>query len=64
MRTRFYNLELCSEKPIFAIEDADMVIISKATLKNFIVRHPDSEGAMEQWYAMTKEADWKNFATP
>lgn len=39
-----------------------MVIISKATLKEFIVRYPDSESALEQWYALTKEANWKNFA--
>jgi mRNA interferase HigB len=29
-----------------------MVIISKATLRNFTVHNPDSEGAMEQWYAV------------
>lgn len=39
-----------------------MVIISKAILRNFIACHPDSEGAVELWYAVTKEADWKNFA--
>ena len=44
------------------IECAAMVIISKATLRNFIDGHPDAEGAMEQWYSITKEADWRNFA--
>jgi len=39
-----------------------MVTISKAALRNFIVRHPDSAGSMDQWYAVTKEADWKDFA--
>src|SRR5579872_651316 len=39
-----------------------MVIISKAILRNFINEHPDAEGAMELWYAVTKEANWKNFA--
>jgi mRNA interferase HigB len=39
-----------------------MVIISKATLRNFIARRPDAEAAMEQWYTVTKEANWKNFA--
>lgn len=55
-------MELCSDFHIFAFESADMVIISKAALRNFITRYPDSETAMEQWYAVTKEADWKNFA--
>lgn len=47
---------------IFALDCIVMVIISKTILRNFIAHHPDSEGAMEQWYTLTKEADWKNFA--
>jgi mRNA interferase HigB len=38
-----------------------MVIIAKATLKEFMARYPDSESALEQWYAVTKEANWKNY---
>jgi mRNA interferase HigB len=60
--TKFYYLEFCSTFRIFVAECTDMVIISKTTLRNFVVHYPDSEGAMEQWYALTKEADWKNFA--
>jgi hypothetical protein len=35
---------------------------SKATLREFIVRYPESESALEYWYALTKEASWKNFS--
>ena len=39
-----------------------MVIISKPILREFVSEHPDAEAAMELWYAVTKEANWKNFA--
>jgi hypothetical protein len=36
-----------------------MVIISKAILSNFITYYPDAKGAVEQWYAVTKEVTFK-----
>ncbi len=39
-----------------------MVIISKAILKEFAEKYPDSELALEKWYDEVKKADWSNFA--
>jgi mRNA interferase HigB len=38
-----------------------MVIIAKATLKAFMKTSPDSENALDNWYEITKQNDWKNF---
>lgn len=38
-----------------------MVIISKKILKDFSILHKDCEEALEKWYLITKEANWKNF---
>ena len=38
-----------------------MVIISKATLKEFSEVHPDAEAALLKWYEETVAADWRNF---
>ena len=38
-----------------------MVIISKAVLRDFSKSHADSETALEDWYDLAKNADWKNF---
>lgn len=38
-----------------------MVIISKAVLKEFASKHPDSEVALTKWYNETKVANWRNF---
>lgn len=39
-----------------------MVIISKATLRDFSEKHPDAEDALQKWYDETKAADWQSFA--
>ena len=39
-----------------------MVIISKTTLKNAIKSYPGAEDALNNWYDLTKQADWKNFS--
>jgi len=38
-----------------------MVIISKAILRDFSALHPNSKIALEDWYDLVKNADWKNF---
>lgn len=38
-----------------------MVIISKAIIKVFTKKHPNSETALLKWYEETKAADWKDF---
>lgn len=35
-----------------------MVIISKSILRDFSEIHPDAVDALNQWYALVKEADW------
>jgi mRNA interferase HigB len=39
-----------------------MVIISKAIVREFILEHADSDGALENWYEITSDANWKNFS--
>lgn len=39
-----------------------MVIISKTILKNFSLDHPDGIGALNDWYALVKDADWSNLS--
>lgn len=39
-----------------------MVIISKAILRDFSERYPESHAALYKWYEETKAAHWKDFA--
>lgn len=39
-----------------------MVIISKAIIRDFYRKYPDSEIALLRWYEDTKAANWKNFS--
>lgn len=38
-----------------------MVVISKASLRDFSDLYPDSEIPLEKWYEAVRKADWKNF---
>jgi mRNA interferase HigB len=38
-----------------------MVIISKAFIRDFALKHIDSDNALEDWYELTTNANWKNF---
>lgn len=38
-----------------------MVIISKAVLQSFSLKHTDAETPLEDWYELVKNADWKSF---
>jgi|SRR5580692_12366054 mRNA interferase HigB len=38
-----------------------MIIIAKSALKAFMRTYPDSENALDKWYEITKQNDWKNF---
>jgi len=38
-----------------------MVIISKATLREFSNSYPNAYTPLEDWYEIVKNADWKNF---
>jgi len=38
-----------------------MVIISKATIRNFVEKHNDAETPLDNWYELTANADWKSF---
>jgi len=38
-----------------------MVIISKTVLIEFAEKHPDSIGAINEWWEKTKAADWSLF---
>lgn len=38
-----------------------MVVISKATLVEFGIRHADAIEPLNRWYEETKKADWKSF---
>ena len=35
-----------------------MVIISKAILREFAIQYPDVADALNEWYEITKAADW------
>ena len=39
-----------------------MVIISKAVLRVFGLLHPDAIDALNDWYAVVKDADWGNIS--
>lgn len=38
-----------------------MVIIAKSTLKEFVESNPECEMALEKWYVIVRESNWKNF---
>ena len=38
-----------------------MVVIAKSALSVFIRTYPDAESALENWYGITKQNDWRNF---
>ncbi|GAB3917805.1 type II toxin-antitoxin system HigB family toxin [Larkinella terrae] len=38
-----------------------MVIISKTILNEFGQQQTDSISALNEWYSLTKEADWRSF---
>jgi len=38
-----------------------MVIISKATIREFTTLHAESNNALENWYEITAGSNWKNF---
>jgi mRNA interferase HigB len=38
-----------------------MVVISNAILAKFTLKHPLSAEALNKWYEVVKECDWKNF---
>lgn len=39
-----------------------MVVISKTMLREFGILHPDAIEALNAWYKIVKEADWKSLA--
>ena len=39
-----------------------MVIISHKAIREFAVSHPDLSTALERWYTITENADWKGFS--
>ncbi|MBD2767824.1 type II toxin-antitoxin system HigB family toxin [Hymenobacter sp. BT664] len=40
-----------------------MVIISRAVLRAFVLAHPASEAALEEWYHHVRTVEWANGAT-
>ena len=38
-----------------------MIIISYKTIREFVVKHPDAEDSLNNWYTITEMADWANF---
>ena len=39
-----------------------MVVISKAKLVEFGIKHADSIEALNRWYEKSRKADWKSFS--
>lgn len=39
-----------------------MVIISKTMLNEFAQKYPDSSTALNEWYNIVNQADWRSFA--
>ena len=40
-----------------------MVILTKPILTNFSHKHADTTDVLNEWYKITKDADWKDFNT-
>jgi mRNA interferase HigB len=38
-----------------------MVVIAKSALRVFVRTYPDSELALENWYGIAKQNNWRNF---
>jgi len=38
-----------------------MVVIAKSALRVFMRDYPDAESALENWYQIAKQNNWKNF---
>lgn len=38
-----------------------MVIITKGTIHNFIRKYPRAANALNEWFAKSEKANWKNF---
>ncbi|NJM53835.1 MAG: type II toxin-antitoxin system HigB family toxin [Blastocatellia bacterium] len=39
-----------------------MHIISKKALREFWEKHPNSKASLQNWYSITKKAEWDNLA--
>lgn len=39
-----------------------MRVITEEPLKKYILKHPDTETALQNWLKTVKEAQWENFA--
>jgi mRNA interferase HigB len=39
-----------------------MRVISFTIIRDFILKHPDAEVALRDWYKKTLKAEWKNFS--
>ncbi|MGH9844624.1 MAG: type II toxin-antitoxin system HigB family toxin [Blastocatellia bacterium] len=39
-----------------------MRVISKKRLREFWEKHPDSQSPLEEWYKLTRKANWRNLA--
>ena len=39
-----------------------MHIISRKALKEFALKHPQSETSLDSWHRVAKQAQWRNFA--
>ena len=37
-----------------------MWVITRRTLRNFWLRHPDAEGPLRDWYQEANSADWRS----
>ena len=37
-----------------------MRVISRKALKQFAAKHPDAHAPLDQWYRITRKADWGN----
>jgi mRNA interferase HigB len=37
-------------------------VISKRRLREFWEKHPDSQAPLEEWYKLTRKANWRNLA--
>jgi mRNA interferase HigB len=38
-----------------------MVVISYRTVREFIEKYPETEDALNNWYAITEKCNWANF---
>lgn len=38
----------------------NMRVIAKSTLKEFYIKHPDSEEQLTEWYSIVSKSKWKN----